>query len=182
MRSLQKGQGPVILLIVFAVVILVGGFVFYTQTQAPQTTSTQDQSGQATNDVIDTGGDALENQDLMDDIISDPATLSVNLEDVSGGAGSGTAFVLRKGGKLWHTVSANLPDPSTGTVYEGWLVNKTPTLAFFSTGVMQKQANGSYMLSYTSSNTYESYNDVVITLETKVDETPEEHILEGTVN
>jgi hypothetical protein len=44
-----------------------------------------------------------------------------------------------------------------------------------------EKTNGIYTLSYTADNEYSGYDDVVITLETKVDETPEDHILEGTV-
>lgn len=114
-------------------------------------------------------------------VMEDENTLSTQLEDVTGGESSGTAYVLRKDGRLYHYVSASLPTPPRGTVYEGWLVNKTPTLKFFSTGVML-QENGVYVLTYDADGESLGYNEVVITLETKVDKTPEKHILEGVVN
>lgn len=180
-RNFQKGQGALIFVIFVAVILLIGGFVLYTQTQTPQTTTPRNKASQSTGEFTDTGGDPLENQDLLDDLINDPNSLSGTLEDVSGGNSSGIAYVLRKDGKLWHTVNANLPEPPLGTVYEGWLVNKTPALAFFSTGLLEKQDNGAYTLSYTNQSPFFGYDEVVVTIESEVDEIPEEHILEGVV-
>ena len=103
----------------------------------------------------------------------------VELKDVSGGVSSGVAYILRENGSLSHRVEAKLPAPATGSVYEGWLVSKAPTLKFFSTGVMKKEGEMS-VLSYEADEEYLGYDEVVITLETKVDEIPEKHILEGT--
>lgn len=104
----------------------------------------------------------------------------VELNDVSGGISSGVAYVLRENGSLSHSVEAKLPTLETGLAYEGWLVSKTPTLKFFSTGIMKKEG-GMFVLSYQAEKEYLGYDEVVITLETKVDEIPEKHILEGMV-
>ena len=105
-------------------------------------------------------------------------TLVAQLEDVTGGTGSGTGYVLRFGGILSHSVVANLADPQGNTFYEGWLVQQNP-LSFFSTGEMTKNENGEWVLEYESEDTMPNHNFVVITLETVRDNTPETHIIEG---
>jgi hypothetical protein len=119
---------------------------------------------------------------VQDDVLlmqEDETTLTADLIDVSGGNSSGKGYINRAKGLLMHRVVANLPDPRGSNFYEGWLVQQEPTLKFFSTGVMTKEANGLYLLIYESVNLYEGYNFVVITLETVKDETPETHIIEG---
>ncbi len=101
------------------------------------------------------------------------------LEDVSGGNSKGTGYISRGAKALSHEVMAELPDPVGTDFYEGWLVQQTPTLKFFSTGEMVKEDDGSYSLSFQSERRYEDYNFVVITLETLRDDVPEKHILEG---
>lgn len=105
--------------------------------------------------------------------------LTAKLEDVDGGRSSGTAFIAR-GANLKHGVEASLPELAGDTFYEGWLVKQKPSLEFFSTGEMLKDVEGKYVLEYESSELYEGYDFVVITLETKRDDIPEKHILEGT--
>lgn len=181
-RFQEKSLTPVVAVVVVTTILLIVGFVFYTNGQdrlgtlAPFSTMVNKKESA----TIDTGI-SIPGQDLLNDMSSDPATLTTTLSDVSGGNSSGTAYVLRKAAKLLHIVYVNLPPPRPGMVYEGWLVKKTPDLIFFSTGVMEKQATGAYMLTFKSDNLYEGYNNVVITLETEVDETPEEHMLEGEV-
>ncbi len=182
-HQLQKNNVVLIIIVVLAAMLLIAGFVFYARPQtpkpAPPETAIPTQIQTETKPYEEEVSFVV--QDLLDDIISDSETLTGELSDVSGGSGNGEAYVLRKAGKLWHAVSATLPEPGPGTAYEGWLVNKTPTLKFFSTGVMEKQQNGAYMISFVSNNLYEGFNEVVITLETVVDPTPEDHILEGIV-
>ncbi|MFC1727477.1 anti-sigma factor [Patescibacteria group bacterium] len=114
-----------------------------------------------------------------DKAINDPQSISTPLKDLSGQGRLATAYLVRTSNKLYHYVIADLPDPPEGSAYEGWLVNNDPKLSFFSTGVMEKTLSGKYELAYMAGQSYEGYNKVVITLETKVDETPEKHILEG---
>ncbi len=97
------------------------------------------------------------------------------LVDVTGGGASGIATRKFENGVFTHTVLADLPDPTAGTFYEGWLVKN---LSFFSTGKM-RIAKGGYLLEFTSSVDYSDYNKVVITLEKVDDKKPEVHILEG---
>jgi len=109
----------------------------------------------------------------------DYVTWVAKLEDVFGGNSKGTGYILRDGKVLYHKVTAELPDPEGSDFYEGWLVQQTPVLKFFSTGEMVEESDGNYSLSYESETQYENYNFVVITLETVRDAVPEKHILEG---
>ena len=95
--------------------------------------------------------------------------------------GEGIATRIFDGTQFTHSVKANLPDPAEGKFYEGWLVIKTPSLRFFSTGKMVKD-NGQYVLSYQTGKNQSEYNEVVITKETEslgLDNNPETHVLEG---
>ena len=103
------------------------------------------------------------------------------LNDVTGGDGSGIATRKFENGRFTHTVLADLPDPSAGFFYEGWLVRGNSgdaNFAFISSGKM-KLAKGGYLLEFGSSSDFTSYNNVVITQEKVFDATPETHILEG---
>jgi len=91
----------------------------------------------------------------------------------------GEATISRTDLGLDHEVKAWLPDPQEGYSYEGWLVKDAAKGEFFSTGVMSKNDEGVYVLEYSSEDPSLGYNTVVITLESVVDETPEEHVLES---
>lgn len=99
----------------------------------------------------------------------------VELKDVSKGLASGIATRKYENGKFEHTVLADLPDPENGRFYEGWLVKDGKTIL---TGKM-RLAKGGYLLNFSSNKDYSDYKKVVVTLEGKDDQTPEEHILEG---
>lgn len=104
-----------------------------------------------------------------------------DLNDVTGGTGSGIATRKYESGRFSHTVLADLPDPTAGYFYEGWLVRGKEgdaNFAFISTGRM-RVAKGGYLLEFTSSTDYSAYNGVVVTLERVDDKKPETHILEG---
>jgi len=131
------------------------------------------------------GGDMMKKQeDIMMMAVQDTTSLKGTLSDVSGGSGTGKAFVLRKDGKLDFTVSVSLPDPANGSFYEGWLVEKgSSPVQLIDTGMLTKQKDGTYEVSYEANHTYDGYNFVVITWEQgKVNPSnPGKHILEGTV-
>lgn len=131
-------------------------------------------------------GDAMmkEKENIMMMAQQDASSKKGALADVSGGSGKGTAFVLRKNGKLYFTASATLPDPTNGAFYEGWLVKKGSTpVQLVDIGKFDKKQDGSYEDSYSSGNTYDGYDFVVVTWEQgQVNaQNPGKHILEGTV-
>jgi len=109
------------------------------------------------------------------------------LSDVSGGNGSGLATrkylpaQAGENGRFTHSVLADLPDPSAGYFYEGWLVRGKEgdsDYALILTGKFQL-AKGGYLLEFSSQKDYSDYKEVVVTLETVNDQKPEKHILEG---
>ncbi len=154
-------------LVVSLVIILALGigvyFLFFTETQDSQTTQQETQE-----EPIEKDGDA---QEVINLVAVGPIK----------GDGSGTATRRIINGKFIHTVQAEIPDPSAGKFYEGWLVSGSN---FFSTGKMVKR--GDYWeLEYTVNEDKNNYPEVVITEETKangLDEIPETHILEGSFN
>ncbi len=97
------------------------------------------------------------------------------LKDVVGGDSSGIATRKFENGRFAHMVLADLPDPETGSYYEGWLVNGDSVI---STGRMQI-AKGGYLLEFSSDTDYSDHSEVVVTKEKIADKNPEEHILEG---
>lgn len=119
--------------------------------------------------------------DQMENVLEDRDTKKGILLDVTGGVGKGTASILRKGGKLFHKVKAELPAPPNGEFYEGWLVKKSPDNSFISTGKMTSEKAGFYEINYTALFEYPGYDFVVITLEKTDDQHPEKHIFEGEV-
>lgn len=79
-------------------------------------------------------------------------------------------------GQFTLTILADLPDPESGKIYQAWLtVGDGQQLSL---GTL-RQAKGGWLLEYTSSTDYSAYNDVTITLEKTLDNTPEEVVLRG---
>ncbi len=115
------------------------------------------------------------NLEIPDDV--DKAELT----DVSGGDGSGVATRKFETGIFSHAVLADLPEPTPGYFYEGWLVRGKvgdSNFSYFSTGKLGI-AKGGYLLNFASAKDYSDYTKVVVTLEKVNDKTPEQHILEG---
>ena len=104
-----------------------------------------------------------------------------SLESVGDFSGSGMATRSYNGSNYIHTVTAQLADSSADKFYEGWLVRALP-FKFISTGQLNKDASGNYVLDFFANEDYSNYNKVVITQETKslgLDNNPEDHVLEG---
>lgn len=179
----QKGNTLIIALVLGG--LLVAGAAMYVFTKQGGTdVGTSPTVGEiAPEDLIDDDGrmkDFRPTVETTDREGVDEMTLVTPLVDVSGGNSTGTGYITRKDG-LAHSVTAKLPEPTGNNFYEGWLVQQLPTVSFFSTGEMVLDNQGNYVLEYESDNEYEGYDFVVITLETIKDDTPEKHILEGTV-
>ena len=122
--------------------------------------------------------ESKESKTLLETLLETSETEKTNLLPVDGSNSNGQAYRLIKEDLILHSVVADLPDPQDGNSYEGWLVQKSP-LKFFSTGVMKKNSDGKWILEFKKQDYSPNYNLVVITLETKVDEIPEKHIIEG---
>jgi len=110
-----------------------------------------------------------------------------SLEDVSGVKISGVAMAGYVDGKyILRAEFMNLPEPSSGFFYEGWVVRKTP-FDFISTGELIIQ-DGKYLNVFTSQTNYTDHDFYVLTIEPnddgengQPDPAPAEHLLEGTL-
>lgn len=152
--------------IVIGLIILaaLAGFIYFRsrqvapeELQVPQTLSIEDQLEQAFD------------FDIPEDVEK------AELKDVTGGNATGIATRKFDAGRFTHTVLADLPEPESGTFYEGWLVLEDSVI---STGRF-RMAKGGYLLEFQSGTDYSSYDRVVVTHERVADSVPEEHILEG---
>ena len=173
-------MNKVLLIIVGIVVIL--GLGFYANNQFKVNREKAAMKAQEDASMKQKEKDAMikEKENIMMMAQQDTSSKKATLSDVSGGTGTGKAFVLRKGGKLYFTATANLSDLKDGAFYEGWLAVKGANPPkFVDTGKLTKQRDGSYEVSYSSDNLYEGYDFVVITWEQVDDQKPEKHILEG---
>lgn len=122
--------------------------------------------------------DSIENKfnvQLPDDV--DKAELS----DTSGGTASGIATRKYENGTFSHSVLVDLPDPESGTFYQGWLVRGqegSADYARISTGKL-RIAKGGWMLDFTSGVDYSEYSTVMVSEETVNDLVPESIVLTG---
>lgn len=98
-----------------------------------------------------------------------------DLLDVSGGPGMGEAVRTFENGKFTLTILADLPAPTKGYFYQGWMSNGTGILSLGQLRI----AKGGYLVDFTSTKDYSSYSKVIVTLEKTLNNTPETHILEG---
>ncbi len=117
---------------------------------------------------------------LQERLAANPASVRVQLSDVTGGSASGTGYILRENGQLFHTITASLP-PVEGTkyFYQGWLVKEYPRRTFFSTGRLRLLDDGRYFIALNAAQPYEGFDFVVVSLEQVEDGSPERHVLEG---
>jgi len=120
----------------------------------------------------------MKENEVLGMTMGDADSQTAQLTAVDDSDSLGIAYRLAKNGILYHAVTASMPDPSSGNVYEGWLVQTSP-LEFLSTGVLERNDEDMWQLEYTTNSEYPTYTRVVITEETVVDATPETHIIEG---
>ncbi len=112
------------------------------------------------------------------DDITPPAIEEADLIAVNNYKGTGVA-TRTISGEYIHNVTANISAPAEGKFYEGWIVGPE---GFISTGKLTQETEGSWSVVYVSNDNLASYNQVVITEETKangLDNKPEAHVLEG---
>lgn len=173
-KTSNKGFAGIVALILVILVIGGGGaYYFFTQVQNLESTPKPTKEAQTTTQT--------EKNAVEDESESEAEVEVASLEAVGNYEGSGEATRVFENGKFTHTVGAALGEPAVGKFYEGWLVDKTPELTFFSTGRLSKDGRG-YTLEFTADTNYEEYNEVVVTEETEangLDGVPEDHVLEG---
>ena len=157
--------------IVLLVIIVAGILIFRgSDTDEPVLTPSPESSKESEEQM-----ESLFNMDIPDDVEK------AALKDVTGGTASAISTRKYENGTFTHAVLADLPDPEGSKFYEGWLVRGDvgdDDFEVISTGKMVI-AKGGYLLEFTSSRDLSTHPNVVITLETAFDDTPEKHILEG---
>jgi len=92
--------------------------------------------------------------------------------------GSSFAATTREyvNGQFTLTILADLPDPEPGQFYQAWItVGDSQKLSL---GQL-REAKGGWLLEYQSNIDYTKNNEVEVTLESKLDATPEEVLLRG---
>jgi hypothetical protein len=97
------------------------------------------------------------------------------LADVRGGDSIGIATRKTESGKFEHTIIASLPDPGPDEFYQGWLAKGEEIIP---TAKMEEKKGG-WVLSYTTDEARQDYDQAVVSLETQDDDQPEEKVLEG---
>jgi len=103
------------------------------------------------------------------------------LKDVSGGDSSGIATRKFENGVFSQTIIADLPEIKVGSFYQGWLVRGetgSENFSQVSTGQLIF-GKGGWTLNFESKKDYSDHTKVIVTLETKADNTPEKVVLEG---
>ena len=124
-----------VLIGITVLIILIGGLYLFSNKKS----ITPSDASDIGEEVIKEEVEEVEKEVSIED---NPNTKKAGLVDVSGGNSLGIGYVLREDGELEHYIYAELPKLSGGNMYEGWLVKQTPTLSFFSTGVMQETGDG----------------------------------------
>lgn len=103
------------------------------------------------------------------------------LADVNGGDLRGEAGIYRNFGVYNVYAKIKLNKPSGNDFYEVWVTNPT-TNEFFSVGKMETDSAGIYNVTYNTDNIHPGFDRIVVTLEKVSDNTPEKHIVEGTLD
>lgn len=102
------------------------------------------------------------------------------LSDETGGNATGLAARDFSDDKFTLTVLADLPQPSSGTFYQAWIVKGTDLAGSskLSLGRLSEEKGG-YVVNFTVNKDYSDYNLVVVSEETQADSTIEKPILQG---
>lgn len=168
------------------IILLVGVLIYTNKAQKSEESITpynavqkqSEQSEQQQEQVLSSG-------DVIPDSDSSPVVnvekISLTSVDPRGGTGTATRSF---DDVFSHGVVLDVADPAADKFYEGWLVQK-PSLPmkFYSTGKLEKNEEGQYILMYDALVDEKAYyNKVVITEETLadgLDNKPETHIFEA---
>ena len=163
------------IILVIGAILVLGGSLFLWQVGLPGNTNTGSFSVPEGFRLVE-----IEEVSVFERIFAGDGTQKALLEPVDGSNSQGLGYRFVHDGTMLHAVIATLEYHPEGTAYEGWLVEPQQPLRLFSTGIMERNEEGSWVLEFESpQEEYSSYTRVMITRETVVDETPEIHILEG---
>lgn len=178
------GKNAWIAVVIMVIVLAFGGWLITNNSQKSNqqvlTPSPTSETTQVSSSPQESSEEAMmkKNIEVMESAMTDKDSLKANLKDVSGGTSTGTAFNLRKDGKLLFTAFGKLPDPPAGSFYMGWIMNNS-TKKFEDAGKLDKQKDETYEVSKEFDETYDGYNFIFISQELVDDQKPEKHILGG---
>ncbi len=161
--------------IVIGIIILLvaGGFLYYRSKNTNEVMKVPDvKSDQATTEKN------LEDKfkvDIPDD------TPKAELKDVSGGNASAIATRKDEDGNHTVTILADLPDPTVGSFYQGWIVKGEEGQEDYSLISLGKLilSKGGYKLDYQSKTDYSDHTKVIVSEETSKTDKTIKPILEG---
>ncbi len=147
--------------------VAVGGWYWMTNRVEPE-------------DVIEVGDNLEISEEVLERFrgmgeVSDTAE-RVELKPVEGESGFGVATREVMGGRLYHSVMADLPELGNDEFYEGWLIDGERRV---NVGKLVKEKGG-WLLEFVGDEGLVEYDLVVITLEVRDDKSPEKEVLKGT--
>ncbi|OGD86033.1 hypothetical protein A2696_04090 [Candidatus Curtissbacteria bacterium RIFCSPHIGHO2_01_FULL_41_13] len=109
-----------------------------------------------------------------------PGVSSGNLQSVTGKQGGATVFAVADGNNFSLVLEAKLPDAPVGQNYTAWLANDSSSADLTMLGKLEKKDH-LYILSFNKAGDFSAYKIVIVTLETKDDNSPEARVLEGKI-
>jgi len=177
-NSSQKGFAMPLIMAIIAVVVVLGGVVYYISRP-------DSESDKVADDLTMLDDDTTKADDVMvvkkefDAIIAKAPNIA--LKDVSASGASGTAWISVSNGKTYHRVIAkNMPALPGTDFYEGWMVRNALIGDFFSTGKMKyNPATKEATLDFVVQGDKSDYRFVVITSEPDDgNPKPDRHIIE----
>lgn len=186
-NNLQKGFAMPAIIAIVAVVLVLGGVVFYANRSQVEKTKMADEKAmmekkameQKEKETMMEKKDGTMMEKNFDAVIAKAP--SINLKDVSKSGVSGTAWLAVYNGKTYHRVIAqNMPALPETDFYEGWLVKNAVTGDFFSSGKMKyNSATREATLDFIVEGDKSDYRFVVITSEPDDgNPKPDKHIIE----
>lgn len=92
---------------------------------------------------------------------------------------SGSAMIVRSGGTMQVMAFAELPELEGEAAYEAWLVQRKPIFSYFTIGRLQKQADGRFWLEFTGLGEFETFTEMLISVELNDDQELEKQVLQG---
>ncbi|MCI0611378.1 thioredoxin family protein [bacterium] len=178
-NSSQKGFAMPMIIAIVAVVLVLGGVVYYSNKSNEAEKMSEEKAMMEKETMEQKEKDAMMMEKDFDAVIAKAP--SINLKDVSKSGASGTAWLGVYNGKTYHRVIAkNMPALPGNDFYEGWLVKNAATGDFFSTGKMTYDpATKEATLDFVADGDKADYRFVVITSEhNDGNPKPDKHIIE----
>ena len=165
------------ILLIFLLVVSFWVYTLFSEKINPQETLVE--RGQRIEEQQEQAGVVDSTKSLAENIISDPKTLKIELNDVSQTEAYGVAYILYNDVGTTYFVSAQLPKLSEGEYYEGWLVKENPEPKYVPGGKLTWLADNEYSLYFESDEELSEYNVAWVTLERDDDGEPEKNMLDG---